>query len=202
MPDRRRQRYGDMEYDWEHRVDTTSGTTGWRERLFGLFHSPYQPTDAVLFREMMARLPIRFEDFVFIDIGSGKGRALLLASEYPFQKIVGVELIEELHRVAERNIRAYQNANEPSSRRIESIHADALDYDFPETAMVLYFFNPLPEPALVRVLERLEKSIEQHPRAVWLLYHNPLLESALRSCAWLSRVAGTEQYCIYKFLPR
>ena len=49
-PERRRQRYGDMEYDWEHRVDTTSGTVGWRTRLLGLFHSPYQPTEPVLFK--------------------------------------------------------------------------------------------------------------------------------------------------------
>ncbi len=44
-PERRRARYGDMEYDWTHRVNTTSGTVGWRLRLLGLFHSPYQPTE-------------------------------------------------------------------------------------------------------------------------------------------------------------
>ena len=60
MPEQRRQRYGDMEYDWENRVDTTSGTVGWRERLLGLFHSPYQPTEPALFDEMMASLPIDF----------------------------------------------------------------------------------------------------------------------------------------------
>ena len=125
--------------------------------MLGLFPSPAQPTDAELFRGMMADLPIRFEDFVFIDGGSGKGRGLLLASEYPFQKVVGIELLGELHRVAERNIRAYQNSNMPSSQRIESIHTHAQDYEFPATALVLYFCNPLPEPALIRVLKRLEK---------------------------------------------
>ncbi|HLB92446.1 MAG TPA: hypothetical protein VJK27_08915, partial [Terriglobales bacterium] len=85
-PERRRQRYGDMEYDWEHRVNTTSGTLSWRERLLGTFHSPYQPTDPALFQEMMSALPIQFDEFTFIDIGSGKGRTLLMASEYPFQK--------------------------------------------------------------------------------------------------------------------
>src|SRR5271155_1080663 len=109
-PSRRRQRYGDMEYDWEHRVNTTSGTVGWRARLLGLFHSPYQPTDPALFHEMMASLStfIAFDTFTFIDIGSGKGRTLLMASEYPFRKIVGVELIQELHRAAAENLRAYQ----------------------------------------------------------------------------------------------
>src|SRR5260370_15319574 len=98
MPERRRQRYGDMEYDWEHRVNTASGAVGWRARLLGLFHSPYQPTDPALFQEIMASLPIEFEQFAFVDLGSGKGRTLLMASEYPFKRIVGVELIAELHR--------------------------------------------------------------------------------------------------------
>src|ERR1035438_10181822 len=53
-PEHRRRRYGDMEYDWEHRVNTTSGTVGGRARLLGLLHSSYQPTDPALFREMMA----------------------------------------------------------------------------------------------------------------------------------------------------
>ena len=106
-PARRRQRYGDMEYDWEKRVNTTSGTVGWRARLLGVFHSPYQPTEPELFREMMGALPIELERFTFVDIGSGKGRTLLMASEFPFKRIVGVELMEELHRAAEENLRAY-----------------------------------------------------------------------------------------------
>src|SRR5260370_25323208 len=108
-PERRRQRYGDMEYDWEHRVNTTSGTVSWRARLLGLFHSPYQPTEPALFQEMMPSLPIAFEQFTFIDLGSGKGRTLLMASEYPFKRIVGAELIAELHHADQQNIRAILN---------------------------------------------------------------------------------------------
>ena len=179
LPDRRRQRYGDMEYDWENRVDTTSGTVGWRERLLGLFHSPYQPTDPVLFHEIMASLPIEFENFTFVDLGSGKGRTLLMASDYPFRRIVGVELIEELHRVAEQNITKYRN---PAQRclQIESVCADAREYDFPHEPLVVYLFNPLPEPALLEVLERLEKSMAETPRPIWIAYHNP----AIRSGRW------------------
>jgi hypothetical protein len=44
MPERRRRRYGDVDFDWDYRVDTTSATVGWRNRLLGTFHSPYQPT--------------------------------------------------------------------------------------------------------------------------------------------------------------
>jgi hypothetical protein len=87
-PERRRQRYGDADYDWEHRVNTTSAIVGWRDRLLGVFHSPYQPTESALFHEMIEVLRrqshLDFHDFVFVDLGSGKGRTLLMASDYPF----------------------------------------------------------------------------------------------------------------------
>ena len=87
-PDRRRARFGDADFDWEHRVSTTSGAVGWRDRLLGMFHSPYQPTEAALFHEMIAALAgqagFDFREFTFIDLGSGKGRTLLMASDYPF----------------------------------------------------------------------------------------------------------------------
>src|SRR6266851_4622393 len=165
MPDRRRQRYGDMEYDWENRVNTTSGTVGWRARLLGLFHSPYQPTEPALFQEMMASLPIEFDQFTFIDLGSGKGRTLLMASEYPFMRIVGVELIAELHRAAQQNIRKYRS---PTQRcvQIEALCAEASEFVFPDTPLVLYLFNPLPEAGLRRMIRNLEQSLERSPRPV------------------------------------
>ena len=112
-PSRRRQRYGDVDYDWDFRVDTTSATVGWRDRLLGHFHSPYQPTEPTLFREMIESLmqvtpKINLSEFTFIDIGSGKGRALLMASQYPFQRILGIELLPELHRVAKEEYQQIQ----------------------------------------------------------------------------------------------
>ena len=107
MPAQRRRRYGDVEYDWDHRVNTTSATVGWRERLLGQFHSGYQPTEPALFTEMMASLNINFQEFTFIDLGSGKGRVLLMAADYPFRRILGVELFPALHHVAQQNLDAY-----------------------------------------------------------------------------------------------
>src|SRR6266481_5980816 len=75
-PERRRQRYGDADYDWDHRVNTTSAAVSWRDRLLGAFNSPYQPTESALFHEMLDALRERshsdLHDFVFIDLGSGK----------------------------------------------------------------------------------------------------------------------------------
>ena len=195
-PERRRQRYGDMEYDWENRVNTTSGTVGWRARLLGMFHSPYQPTDPGLFREMMASLPIEFDRFTFVDLGSGKGRTLLMASEYPFRKIVGVELIAELHRAAEQNIREYRSPTQRCAQ-MESVCTDACEFVFPDTPLVLYLFNPLPKAGLRTVVANLDRSVTSDPRTVYVVYHNPLLERALSESAGLTKVGGTQQYSIY-----
>jgi hypothetical protein len=200
-PERRRQRYGDMDYDWENRVDTTCGTVGWRARLLGLFHSPYQPTDPGLFREMMASLPIEFDTFTFIDLGSGKGRALLMASEYPFRKIMGVELLEELHRAAEENIRTYRSATQ-RCKQIESVCADACEFLFPDIPLVLYLFNPLPEGGLRRLVANLEYSLERSPRLVWIVYHNPAMDSLLAASLALLRAGGTEQYSLFTAAQR
>lgn len=196
-PAHRRQRYGDVEFDWDHRVNTTSATVHWKTRLLGFFHSAYQPTELAAFQEMMASLPIDFRQFTFLDLGSGKGRTLLMASDYPFRRIIGVELFGELHKAALQNIRGYRSAAGPSNT-IEPIHADARDYQLPNEPLVIFLFNPLPELALSRVVQNLRRSLQEQPRPVWVLYHNALLEKVLQSSGFLERVGGASQFSLYK----
>jgi hypothetical protein len=199
-PERRRQRYGDADYDWEHRVNTTSAAVGWRDRLLGVFHSPYQPTEAALFHEMIRVLcqqnRSNLHDFVFIDLGSGKGRTLLMASDYPFRRIVGVELLPALHRAAQENIGKYRSESQKCFA-LESTCADATEFRFPAEPTLLYLFNPFPESGLRRMIANLEQSLREHPRVVYVLYHNPMLEHVLSESAALSKVGGTHQYSIY-----
>jgi hypothetical protein len=200
-PQRRRQRYGDAEFDWDYRVDTTSGTVSWRGRLLGVFHSPYQPTEATLFHAMLSALSEQtgcdFGDFVFIDLGSGKGRTLLMASDYPFRRIVGVELLPELHRVAEENLRKYKSESQKCFA-LQSIGGDATEFAFPARPIVLYLFNPLPEAGLRRVIANLEQSVREHPRVVYVLYHNPLLEHVLGESTGWKKIYGTHQFALYE----
>jgi len=199
-PSRRRQRYGDVEYDWDFRVDTTSATVGWRERLLGALHSPYQATEPTLFHEMLSQLKIDFRDFTFIDLGSGKGRALLMAADYPFRRIVGVELLPGLHHVAQENIRRYES-DSLQCFAVESICGDAREFVFPPEPLVLYLFNPLPEPGLERVIANLERSLRENRRRLYVLYHNPLLEHVVARCEGLKKLAATDQYSIYSAEP-
>jgi SAM-dependent methyltransferase len=199
-PARRRQRYGDVDYDWDHRVDTTGATIGWRERLLGTLHSPYQPTEAMLFREMLDSLKIDFHKFTFIDLGSGKGRTLLMASDYPFHSILGVELIPSLHAIAQNNIAAYKKDSQVCFA-LKSICADARDFKFPAEPTVLYLFNPLPASGLSVVLENLKQSLQKSPRCLYVLYHNPEHEHLFEKCSYLKKTGGTHQYALYVAIP-
>jgi SAM-dependent methyltransferase len=196
-PWQRRRRYGDAEYDWDYRVDTTSATVGWRERLLGHFHSPYQPTEAAPFREMIASLKIDFQEFTFVDIGAGKGRTLLMAADYPFRRILGIELLPVLYRVSQKNLSSYKNDSQQCFA-VEAVCGDARAFVFPIEPLVLYLFNPLPEAGMIDIMDNLVHSLSQYPRVVYLLYRNPLFENVLARYPAFNKIAGTPQYSIFR----
>jgi SAM-dependent methyltransferase len=200
-PARLRQRYGDAEYDWDFRVNTTSAAVGWRDRLLGALYSPYQPTEPGLFREMLDDLRRRakatFAEFTFLDLGSGKGRTLLMASDYPFRSILGVELLPALHRIAQQNLAEY-HAESQKCFAVECVCADATSFPLPSGPLLIYLFNPFPEAGLRRVLLNLTRDYAAHPRAIYLLYHNPQLESQLLENSSILKLGGTHQYSIYE----
>jgi SAM-dependent methyltransferase len=196
-PERRRGRYGDIEYDFETGADTTSANVGWRDRLVASLVGPgYQPCDPALFRETLALLDVDFRGFTFVDIGSGKGRALLMAAEHPFRRVIGVELLPQLHAIAERNIATFAPGRPCND--VTSLCMDAAVFEFPEEPLVWFLFNPLPEPALQQVAARVGRSLDQHPRTAYLVYHNPVLEHVFSNDRRWQRLAGTMQYCVYR----
>jgi SAM-dependent methyltransferase len=196
-PERRRARYGDLDYDFESGADTTAANVGWRTRLLAaLAGAPYQPSEPQLFHEMLRALPGELSGFTFVDVGSGKGRALLLAAEYPFVRIVGVELVPELHAIAVANIEKWREKN--GARAIASRIGDARDFEIPQGPLVVYLFNPLPEAALARFMARLEESLRAAPRPMFLIYHNPILEKVVAGSTSFEKFSGTHQYALYR----
>ena len=144
-PERRKSRYGDVDYDFEHGVDTAWATISLRTRLREwLSGGQYQPSEPALFDEMLSALPAAADGFTFIDLGSGKGRTLLMASSYPFRRIIGVELLEELNAIALENIARYRSP-EQQCFNIEAKTGDASRFEFPAEPAVLYLvqsFSP------------------------------------------------------------
>jgi hypothetical protein len=107
-----------------------------------------------------------------------------------------VELLPALHQAAQENLSKYKSDSQKCFA-LESICADATQFPFPAEPTVLYLFNPFPETGLKRMIAHLEQSLRAHPRAAYVLYHNPLLDHVLSESAALRRVAGTHQYSIY-----
>jgi hypothetical protein len=196
-PQRERQRYGDVDYDWDQGVNTTSAAVGWRNRLLGVLHSPYQPTEPVLFHEMIESLGIDQSQYTFLDLGSGKGRTLLMASEYPFRRVLGVELLPELDQIAQENIRQVKS-DQRKCGTVESVCQDARVFEFPEEPLLVYLFNPFLESGLSRVFRNLEQSLQATPRPVIILYHNPLLANVLDASVVFKKTNSTYQYSVYR----
>jgi SAM-dependent methyltransferase len=98
----------------------------------------------------------------FIDVGCGKGIALLVASQYAFAKIIGVEFSSDLAEVARKNVRNYRG---PRVTRNIDVHCmDATDFEFPAGPLLVYFFNPFDKPVMERVLQNLTASLNSSPR--------------------------------------
>lgn len=202
MPDRRKSRFGDIDYDCDFGVDTTWARLPLGVRLRELFTERlYQPTDPTEFREVLSQIPADFSRFVFIDLGSGKGRALLLAAEYPFWEIVGVEVQPELHRIAQQNVeRADGSARK--CKRISSLCMDARDFEFPEEPVLLYLFNPFPDYVLEKVLGNLENSLDANPRPAYVIYNTPWEQHVFQKANFLEKIRETHQFQIYSYKDR
>ncbi len=181
--------------DWTYLSDLEIPSTNW---IHGNDYAPVAPEQ---FRAALACLPLKFEDYVFIDFGSGKGRALLLASEFPFRKIVGIEFSPELHAVAQRNIATHQSARRKCAV-IESVCMDFLEFPLPLQPSVLFFFDPCNRTALARMMSRIGESLAAHPRELYLVYVAPTVanEQVLDSADCLTKVVRDNQryFCVYK----
>lgn len=200
-PSRLRQRFGDAEYDWDYRVNTTSGAVGWRDRLRGVFYSAYQPTEPASFLEMLEALQasaaLDLTDFTFLDLGSGKGRTLLMASDYPFRRIVGVELLPTLHEIARENLAIYKSKSQKCFA-LETICADGTAFPMPTGPVVVFLFNPFPAAALHKAVTNMVESFRANRRPMYVVYHNPEHEKILLEFPEFRKIAGTHQYAIFK----
>jgi SAM-dependent methyltransferase len=139
-------------------------------------------------------LPVKhFSDYTFIDIGSGKGRMLFIAAEYPFRRVIGVEFAVELHQLACKNIARYRHPKRRSGS-IESLNENAADFEFPSGKLIVYFFNPFGPKIMRRMLDNLERSLEREPRHVVLLMLWPEHSDVVAQRPWLKEISRTRRY--------
>jgi hypothetical protein len=117
--------------------------------------------------------PQPIEKTVFLDIGAGKGRAMLLASQFPFLRVEGVELNATLANIASANIALWQQ--DQSAEALAPLvlhHADATKHPIPNAPTLAFLFHPFELPILRRFLRHVEKHVATSPHPFDLLYAN------------------------------
>ncbi|MEU0571012.1 hypothetical protein ABZ297_37245 [Nonomuraea sp. NPDC005983] len=136
---------------------------------------------ALNWRALRRALPVRevTSQDVFIDFGSGMGRAIVQAASYPFRRVIGVELSEQLTEIARQNVVAMRVRRRCGE--IELVASDVLEYDIPDDVTVAFFNNPFRGQIFSNVIDRLLVSVDRNPRRVRMVYGNPAEEEYLLS---------------------
>lgn len=122
-------------------------------------------------------------DDVLVDVGSGKGRVLCCAAQYGIREVIGVEIVPELCRIAEKNSRRMRGKKSPII--IYNISAQTFDYS---QGTVLTFFNPFGARTFSSVMDKIEEGLHRMPHRIRLAYANPEHEDVLQRRPWLEKV--------------
>jgi SAM-dependent methyltransferase len=167
----------DAQFDQQYGVDTGGLFRPKSHQVIGkhwTFGCSYQPVEPSAFLQILSRLRLSSPQFTFLDLGSGKGRTLLLASLFPFKKIIGVDYCPELNQIARRNATAFR-APQRLCNTIEIHDADAAEYPIPDGPLVLFLYNPFSEQVMSQVVRNVARSHLEAPRRLIVIYFLPWL---------------------------
>tara|TARA_B100000315_G_C14499485_1_gene551635 strand:+ start:149 stop:859 length:711 start_codon:yes stop_codon:yes gene_type:complete len=153
---------------------------------------PYVPVRYKPFLGFLQRSGIN-PDLAFVDLGCGKGRAMIIAAEYGFKKIRGVEFSKKVHDCAQKNINQIQPHYQDTC--FELFYLDVLNYQIRPDDSCFFLYHPFDKTILEMCLSNIQKSVEQNPRKIFLIYHDNLSSAnyKLLYCTnWLSAIKKDE----------
>jgi SAM-dependent methyltransferase len=130
---------------------------------------PYQPSEWRSLRRSLAKDSVSSAD-AFLDLGSGLGRVVLMASEFPFRRIIGVELSAGLDDAATANL---ERARIDRPERIELVRADVREYEIPDDVTVVFLFNPFRFEIFDAAMAQVFASYDRAPRRMRIVYRLP-----------------------------
>lgn len=131
------------------------------------------------------------DQFTFVDIGAGMGRAVLLASEFPFRSVIGVELNPRLARIARKNV-AHWKAAGLARAPVRVVCRDAVEFKIPPGPCVVFMFNPFGGPIMRRLLKTWSQTLARREDQLDILYVNNEQETVLRRQPGLVRLFAGE----------
>lgn len=132
----------------------------------------YGPTRKRHFRKLMDQLPFPLGS-VFVDVGCGAGKIVLIATQYPFKRIVGIEFSPWLCQLARANLTVFEQRF-VIVPEVEVVAADITEYEIQPDENVFSMCNPFRGAVMKGFLVNLTASLQAHPRPIWVLYNNPV----------------------------
>jgi SAM-dependent methyltransferase len=161
----------------------------------------YQPITLLWWVRLMSALPLDPEKATFVDLGAGRGRALLLAARMGFSRIIGVELDAELAADAEQNIATWSRHPRNVAHRGQALHvvcADAATYRLPDGPLCVFLFNPFGGETLRHVLRNVSGRASAPDGQVFIAYLNPLHEHVFEEFADLTLESRGKKWALYR----
>jgi len=134
----------------------------------------YQPTQVLPLRWLFRTLELPGGK-TLVDLGCGKGRVLLVASEAGFKEVRGVEFSPELCEIAAGNCAKFFEKKKPGMR-FRIVESDVVDYAVQADEDVFFMFNPFDAHVLNIVMRRIVTSLAERRRQIWIIYRNPVHE--------------------------
>jgi SAM-dependent methyltransferase len=104
------------------------------------YASEYGPSPAYDFELILKQLPVDCRKYTFVDLGCGKGLVLMLASQFGFSRIIGIEFARNLYEIAMANLDKFRRSAD--AQPIEVILGDAVEFAFPTEPLVVYLYHP------------------------------------------------------------
>lgn len=170
-------------------LDIADDAVKWQSNLY--LGSPARVT-----RRIIDGLDIDPAEFTFVDYGSGKGRALFVAAEYPFREVVGVEISAALHAAAQVNLQRYRGPADTG--RIRLWCGNALDFKLPAGNLVLHMYHPVGPEVLRELLRHICAGADTGtgPRRILIpyLFSIAVAKSVFREFPQLERVR--DELCV------
>jgi len=185
----------ELQFDEIHGIETEGMLSRWEMGEVGAnreFAVQYLPTRPKKSYAMLDSLRLDFHKFTFVDIGSGKGRVLLLAQQYGFRKIIGVEFVSSLCETARQNLQICHCT-------AEVVCMDASKFEIPSSAIVLYMCNPFTGKPMEQLIRNIEQSLAAYARPLYVIYWKPLCHELLSASPALIQIAHEpEEFSIFK----
>jgi len=194
-----RRKHADDDFDTRNGTDTGGNVPLWNfhisspNRLYGKSYEATKERDLVDAINFLQEDP---RDLTFIDLGCGKGKALLVAAKFGFRQSIGVEFVHELAGIAKANL---------ARKRIHNavvVEADAAEYRFPDTDLVVYLYNPFRQEVVLKVVANLKECCS---KKLYVVYNSPLYASILEASGFLTpfgRVPGRSDILVWTTMNR